>query len=229
MQQKPKIVLLGLPTGSGHIPVAMVASLLQLQKPLPCAFSYVERQRTDKARNGLVLEALKNGADYLLMIDDDNPVPSDTLKLMLEDDKDIVIAPILSRNSKQDGTHDLCAFYAKKVKVDGKPLRLYSPIKDFKDKGPLHKIDAGGTGCMLIKRAVLEKLYALHQGQPFEFGDIRFKKKIKVDGIEYDRRTMSEDVEFCERAVDAGFEVWLDDRIRPIHFGRMTGVQWKPE
>jgi len=54
---------------------------------------------------------------------------------------------------------------------------------------------------------VLEKLYVKHGGLPFEFGDIKFKKKIKINGTEYDRRTMSEDCEFCERAINAGFEV----------------------
>lgn len=226
--EKPKTILVGLPSGSGFVPSVMVASLLQLEKPLPCGFTVVDRQRIDKVRNHFAIEALKVGADYLFMVDDDNPIPSNTLKLMVEDDKDIVIAPILSRNPNKEGVHTLCAFYSKQHKVDGKPLNLYYPIEKFKDEGPLHRIDAGGTGCVLIKRKVLEKMFVQYREYMFEFGDIKFKKKVKIDGVDYDRRTMGEDVEFCERALKLGFELWLDDRIRPIHLSGQGSVQWKP-
>lgn len=223
---KAKTVLIGLPCGSGVVPLPMVQSLLSLHKPLPCGFMYVERQRIDKARNYIAMEALKTGADYLLFVDDDNPIPPDTLEKFLEADKDIVSAPILSRNAGKDGKHALCSFYSKTVKVDNKDLRLYFPIEKFRDEGPLHQIDATGTGCILIKRQVLEALYKKYQDNIFEFGDIKFKKKTTIDGVEYDRRTMSEDCEFSERAVDAGFEIWLDDRIRPYHMTQQGAVQY---
>jgi hypothetical protein len=61
----------------------------------------------------------------------------------------------------------------------------------------------------------------------FEFGDIKFKKKYKIDGIDYDRRTMSEDCEFSERATKAGFEIWVDERIKPFHITNYNLIQWK--
>lgn len=221
-----KTILVGVPSGSGFMPTTMVSSLLQLQKPLPCGFMVIDRQRIDKVRNAMALEALKVGADYLFMVDDDNPIPPETLVTFIEDDKDIVIAPILARNAGANGQHALCAFYAQEYKVDGKPLNLYTPITSFRDKGPLHKIDAGGTGCMLIKRTVLEKMYSRYKEHMFEFGDVKFKKSIKVNGTTYDRRTMGEDVEFCERAIGLGFELWLDDRIRPLHLTTSNAVKW---
>lgn len=216
-----KKVLVGLPCVSGLVPSVMVTSLLQLHKPLPCAFAVVDRQRVDKARNYMAVEALRQGFDYLFMVDDDNPIPPETLELMIADDKDIVIAPILSRNPVEKNYHPLCAFYSEVVDVKGKSLRMYHPIKEFKDEGPLHKIDAGGTGCILIKRRVLEKMFEKYQDHMFEFGDVT------VNG---QRRTMSEDAEFCERAVDLGFEIWLDDRIRPKHLITTPAyVQWQPK
>ena len=196
-----------------------------LHKPYSTGFMSVERQRVDKARNAIAMEALKNGFDYLLFVDDDNPIPPDTLEKFIEDDKDIVIAPILGRNPNQEGKHNLCAFYTKTHRVNDIDLRLYYPIEKFRDEGALHKIDGGGTGCMLIKRKVLEKLFLKYQENIFEFGDIRFPKTM-IDGKEYDRRTMSEDAEFCERAIDEGFEVWLDERIKPIHLSSTKSVQW---
>lgn len=227
--EKPKTVLIGMPSGSGHVPVEMLQSLLQLQKPLPCGFMSVTRQRIDKARNYMALEALKVGADYLFFVDDDNPVPPDSLLRMLETDKDIVIAPILSRNPNKFGTHDLCAFYVEEgpelSELNGKKIRFYKPITDFRDDGPLHKIDGGGTGCMLIKRVVLEKMFEKYKDYMFEFGDLRFSQ-FEYDGAKYDRRTMSEDMEFCERVIDLGFEIWLDDRVRPTHISGNKMVQW---
>lgn len=221
-----KKILIGVPSGAGVMPTIMVQSLLQLHKPLPCGFITVERQRVDKARNVMVLEALKGGFDYLMMIDDDNPIPPDTLEKFLEDDKDIVSAPILGRNPNEKGEHPLCSMYAREVIADGEPIKLYYPIEKWRDEGPLHQVDATGTGCILIKREVLETLIKVHKDGLFEFGDIKFKNKITVDGKEYDRRTMSEDAEFSERAVAAGFEIWVDERVRPIHLTQQGYVQW---
>lgn len=223
----PKTILIGLPSGSGQVPLPVVQSLLQLHKPLPCGFISVERQRIDKARNHMVSEALRQNFDYLFMVDDDNPIPPETLKLMVEDDKDIVIAPILSRSPNAEGKHDLCAFYSKEYSNDEESIRIYNPITSFKEEGDLHKIDAGGTGCILIKRKVLEAVHRKYEGYSFEFGNTVFKKPIMIDGKEFKRRTMSEDAEFCERASDLGFEVWLDERITPLHLGHQTAVKWK--
>jgi len=187
----------------------------------------VERQRIDKARNNIALEALKNGVDYVFFVDDDNPIPPDTLEKFIEDDKDIVIAPILGRNPDKNGVHPLCAFYKREVKADGKKINLYENIEKFKEDDYLHRIDAAGTGCMLVKRKVLEKLFAKYGEYIFEFGDIKFKKKVVVKGKEYDRRTMSEDCEFSERAVKEGFEIWLDDRVRPFHITTYNLIQYK--
>lgn len=219
-------ILIGMPCQSGSVSTLMVQSLLQLHKPGPTAFMSVERQRVDKARNAIVMEFIKNGFDYLFFVDDDNPVPPDTLEKFIEDDKDVVIAPILSRNKNKDDKYALCAFYEKIVKTSAGKLRLYFNIDEFKEKGPLHKIDAGGTGCMLIKRDVVLELFKRHQDNIFEFGDIKFDK-ININGRSFDRRTMSEDAEFCERARDAGFEIWLDDRIRPFHITTYNLIQWQ--
>ena len=219
-------ILIGMPSYSGMIPHQMVQSLLQLHKPMPCAFMTVERQRIDKARNAITMEALTKGFDYLFFVDDDNPIPPDTLEKFLEDDKDIVSAPILGRNPNKDGVHQLCCFYSKEITVDGGPLKLYYPIEKFREEDYLHKVDAVGTGCVLIKRKVLEALIKKHKDGIFKFGDIKFKEKVTVDGVEYDRRTMSEDAEFSERAVKAGFEIWVDDRIRPFHLTTYGSVRY---
>lgn len=204
-----KSVLVAMPCYSGYMPTLMASSLLQMYKTLPCAFLIVDRQRIDTCRNFFVKQMLAGDFDYLFMIDDDNPVPANILQQFIEDDKDIVIPPILSRNPNPDGVYTLCAYYSYDRMVKTKSIKMYEHIKEFRDEGPLHKIDAGGTGAMLIKRKVLEKLSKDYEN-PFEFGDIT---------IEGQRRTTSEDVEFSERAIKAGFEIWLDERVVPVHLG----------
>jgi len=210
---KPKLILIGMPNGSGQVPASMVSSLLQLRKPAPCAFMIVERQMIEIARNGIVIEAIKNNCSHVLMVDDDNPIPPDTLEKFLEDNKDIVIAPILTRNPDANGNHTLCAFYSNEI--DGQ--KLYNPIENFRDDGYLHKIDGGGTGCILIKIEVLKKMLEVWKDRVFERTRTIFPQPIIVNGKEYLERTMSEDMQFCERAIELGFEVWLDSRIKPLH------------
>lgn len=217
---------MGVPTYSGFIHASMVQSLLQLHKPLPTAVMVVERQRIDKARNAMAKACLEQGFDYLFFVDDDNPIPPDTLEKFLEVDNDIVSCPILARNPTAEGKYKLCSFYAKETQVDGKPLKLYSHIEVFKEEGHLHKVDATGMGACLIKREVLEAVSNAHKQEPFEWGDYKFEKGVTVDGVYYDRRTMGEDVEFCERATDLGFEVWLDERIKPVHISGLRTVKW---
>ena len=216
---KDKKMLMGMPCGSGQVPSLMVNSLMHLRKPISAAFLIVDRQRIDKCRNYFVQQAIDNDFDYLFMVDDDNPIPPETLELMIEDDKDIVIAPIATRNpNPQSGKHDLCAYYKETKDVgDGKTLDYYNFIEKFIDTGHLHKIDAGGTGAILIKRKVLEAIVKEYT-YPFEFGDVT------VNG---QRRTMSEDAEFCERATKLGFEIYLDERITPIHLGQQQQIIWR--
>jgi hypothetical protein len=214
---QPK-VLMAMPCVSGMVPLPTVESMLKLHKPCACAFIAVERQRIDRVRSYFAKQAISGEFDYLFMVDDDNPIPPDTLELMLSDDKDIVIAPILTRNPNPSGKHDLCAYYRTDIKIGGDGrLPYYSFAESFRDDGPLHRMDAGGTGCMLVKTRVLQVLAAKYE-TVFEFGDVT------VNG---QRRTTSEDVEFCERATNAGFEVWLDERIRPLHLTRQSSVQWQ--
>jgi hypothetical protein len=75
--------------------------------------------------------------------------------------------------------------------------------------------------CTLIKREVLEKLFPLYEGEPFAFSRDEITP---TDGKK--RREMSEDVTFCERATNEGFEIWCDTTIRPKHLAGFKYVQF---
>ena len=212
-------VLIGIPNGSGTFPHETVMALMQMKKPVPCMASIIPRQRTDKARNGIVQMALESGATHLLFIDDDNPPPQDTIEKFLEDDKDIVCSPIPTRNPDKEGNHTLCIF-EKYTVGDGvaKGMNMYSPINKLDVSiGSLIRIGGCGMGCTMIKRNVLEVLWKKYEGEPFAYGDTTFTTDATNMNIQ--RRTMSEDMEFIERATEEGFEVWCDTRIRAPHLG----------
>lgn len=215
---KDKKVLIGMPSYGGSVPAMTVSALLHLHKPCQCSFFIIERQRTDKCRDYFAKQCLSGGFDYLMMIDDDNPPPADALEVMLADDKDVVIAAIASRSpNPATNKFDLCAYYKTDIAIGDKTLAKYEFIEKFKEEGPLHKIDSGGCGCILIKRKVLETLAKKYEFI-FEYGDVN------VNG---QRRTMSEDAEFGERVNLAGFEMWLDDRVQPIHIGAPQLIKWQ--
>ena len=75
--------------------------------------------------------------------------------------------------------------------------------------------------CTLIKREVLEKLWSKYEGKIFAFS----RDEINPTQGKTNRE-MSEDVSFCERATQEGFEIWCDTTVRPIHFTTKKFVQF---
>jgi GT2 family glycosyltransferase len=91
-----------------------------------------------------------------------------------------------------------------------KRLPPYEPMAFVKNspipiKGPrLRKVDVVGAGCLLIERKVFEKI-----DPPW------FTSQWTDEGH------LSEDFSFCEKARAAGFEVYVDTSIRPLHLEPM--------
>jgi len=223
MKKIPHKLMIGLPNASGFFPKEVVESLLMLRKNVPTMVQIVERQRIDKARNYIAMQALNAGCTHLLFIDDDNPPPVDTIEKMLEDDKDIVCAPIPTRSPDEKGNYKLCIF-TKENRDDLGGMTLYNNIEKVDTtNGVVIKVEGCGMGCTMIKREVLEKLFKKYDGKPFEFGDKIFYSKDKKKN---QRRTMSEDMEFCERAMNEGYEIWCDTRLRPKHLSTPRYTQF---
>ena len=204
-----KNILIAIPTGSGSIPHETVQSLLQIRGEFAKQFLFIPRQRIEKARNHACETMLNLGADYLLFVDDDNPIPPDAITHFLEDRKDIVVGAYKRRG---DG-EDMLVFRAHEEK-DGpwKGIKLYKNIEKLRNH--LFKIDAGATGCMMIKREVVEKMMEKYNGRPFEF-----LVQYPGEGADVKSIEKAEDITFCERAKLLGFEVWCDPRVTPVHLG----------
>lgn len=145
----------------------------------------------DNARNWCVADFMKKSNhedDRLLFIDSDIIPQKGTVEKLLSHDKDIV------------GT--LCLV----IKVNDKTgvptpvpmaLRLNEKkeYKVFFDGKGLTEVDATGSGCVMIKRKVFQKL----QGRFYQF---------LHDGI--GNLEQVEDFGFCEKAKENGFKIFVD-------------------
>ena len=220
-----KKVLIGIPSGSGLIPAYVVDGLYKMVRPIPTSLLIIERQGVEAARNYIIEMAIRMQVDYLLFLDDDGVVPVYTLACLLESDKDIVGAPMMTRNHKEDGKHGLCCFEKFPFKVsEDSFVWKYQALKGFNTKKThLHKVDAIGGACMLVKRAVFEEMFKKYNGRPFE----TYHELYDLGNNEIGTRNLSEDIVFSERAYDCGFEIWVDTRVRPVHLGKPKFVRFE--
>lgn len=135
-------------------------------------------------RNKIVQRFLvQKNYDYLMMLDDDVTPPVNILDL-LDFDKDIITPVMFTRQGR-----NVYPLVMNRTK-DGKYRN-----KNVEDIKGLTEVDATGSGCMIIKRKVLE-----HPDLKFPF-----KNHYDLDGV----KTTGLDFNFCTRAKKAGFKVWV--------------------
>jgi len=146
-------------------------------------------------RNRIVRRFLDTDADFLLMFDDD-VVPFFNPAEAVFFDKDVVGLPTRRRS----GQRLEWVVYAKHSTLKNK----YASIDLDKVRGDadLLKVDAVGTGAILIKRKVLETVKA-----PF----------LDIFDEETGLRTLGQDLNFCQKVIKAGFEVFATPKITCEH------------
>jgi hypothetical protein len=134
-----------------------------------------------KNRTEIVKAALESKHDYVLFLDSDMTFPVHTLHALLLHDKDVVGANYVKR---KDGPYDANSCGMDKKMIVTKP-----------DSTGLVKADFVGTGIMLIKTSVFPEM-----SKPW-FG---------IQYIEAKDDFGSDDVFFCRKAREAGFDIWVD-------------------
>jgi GT2 family glycosyltransferase len=130
-------------------------------------------------------EFLKGDYEYLLMIDADNPPLKNPLEL-IKFEKDVMVCPTLMFK----GDVGKLAFNVfREVRIKGRK-DWQTMVYDGVNK--MFEVDRAGTGCVLIRRAVLKNIVA------------PFKTKMSKEGL----RLVGEDMMFSDRVLKAGFEIW---------------------
>ena len=163
----------------------------------------------DRARNIISSDFMHSDADFLLMIDDDI-IPANDVVAMCLHNKPIVGAicfGYVTNDKMEDGIHPVVF-----DKEEG--TKKYKSAK-LNARG-LIKCDAIGTGCIMIRRDVLEKM-------PQPWFEMLFDDKYKL--------IYGEDIYFCKKAQELGFDIFADrDRVcghkKIIDLKKIHQQQW---
>ena len=188
-----KKILIAIPTAR-YIESDTFKSIYDLEVPVgyettfQCFYGY----RVDQVRN-LIADWVVNGFDYLFAVDGDVTFAPDTLKKMINHDKDLVSGIYRQRLPEQ---------HIEIYDLNQKRMN----IEDIYEKG-LVEIGGCGFGCVLIKRKVFQDI-----GYP------QFEYHHALDH----NNTISEDTDFCKKAMSKGFKLWCDTSILCGHIGSTT-------
>ena len=146
-------------------------------------------------RNKIVKRFLETDCTHLLMIDDD-VVPLHNPCEMVFVDRDVVGSPALVRSAGQILNWTA---YVPHTAGEGYSAVDLDSIDDMFD---VLEVAIVGTGCIMVKRAVLENVK-----QPFH-------SEFDEDGVQ----KYGTDFAFCRRATDAGYKVYTTTHRRCEHF-----------
>lgn len=157
-------------------------------------FDFVKGYGCAQARNKCAKEAIDYSMDYLMFVDSDVILPSDSLVHMLEYDADIVMG-IYPRRNTTIGQTEIFKLGQKNF-TDENNLNIAEIPSE-----PRMDVKGGGMGCALIKTNLFKKL------------EYPWFKYVEYD----DGSTLSEDNYFCWTAGNIGARIQVDTRVRCKH------------
>lgn len=225
-------VMLSTPMYGGHCTGVFVQSLIDMAGlftahniKLSCAFMFNESLIT-RARNNLVNQFLETDNTHLLFIDADQQWRGADIVAMLLCDKEIIVGMCPKkeinwgsvREAAKRGEEDLSKFTGSFVVnlLGGTSSMVVPQNQPF-------EIAAGGTGIMLIKREVFEKM---KETTPIFRNDMAHMPGGKpvhrffTESIDPEsQRLLSEDYHFCHEWRKLGGKVWAAPWCKIGHFG----------
>ena len=186
-----------------------------------------------RARNNLTAKFMGNpDFTHMMFIDADLQFDKQSVLKLLWHDKDIITAsyPIKEINwdkvkegAQKDLKSESLLEYGSRYVVHFKPGKTKLNI----EKGAIECFEAG-TGFMLIKREVIEKMMKKYKKLKYkddtsalnekeiDYGYALFNSYVDDDG-----RFLSEDYGFCRYWQKMGGKIWTDPSIDLTHFGRI--------
>ena len=196
-----------------------------INRNILCSFTLMKSSLVTQGRNLCVAEMLNHVDKYthLLFIDSDIDFEFTTIEKMLATDKDIISCPYPMKSFDWDKTWR--RFTTKEdaiTKADDLPksgltfpLKLNDPT-NIQASGGVVEVTHAPTGCMLIKRSVLEKMIK-------EYPQLEIYQPTNINGKEVSKqnfynlfdtihepstkRCFGEDFGFCQRWTDIGGKV----------------------
>ena len=186
-------ILLAIPSAR-YIETECILSLFAMKRKGKMEMLSPSGYAVDVSRNIIAKYAMENQFDYILWVDSDMIIPPDTLAKLLSHDKDIVAGVYaLKLLNNKDAV-------VKRFKQDEDEYENVT-IKEIRETKDLMKVDGFGFGCVLTKVSMFEKI-------PYPW-------------FIYTQE-MGEDIYFCRKAQNEGYELWLDPTIRCGHIGQIN-------
>lgn len=186
-------IFLGIPTNRGikGISAESIFKMIAFKPELFLGFNVAtEGYTVAENRNCLVARAIKSKATHILFIDDDMIVPEDTAVRLLAHKQEIVGITYHPRQMNSEAM-------LKKINAE-----KMMPV-DYNEP-PLVECEGVGGGVLFINLDVFKKIE-----RPW------FDWKIYDTGMV----KMGEDFYFCEKAREAGYQVWADTTLKVGHIG----------
>lgn len=198
MEINRKRILIFIPSITGKIYAQTVEGMMELcfeaasLKDYEFSVRIGSQMFIDNARNLTVEFAIENGYDYILWMDDDMVIMpgSNILTKLLAHDKDIIAPLFFTRRIPY-----LPLLFDKVTRADG-AYTTYDHRIDYKRE--LQKVDGIGFGFVLTKIEVFKKI-----GNPYF---------VSSPGL-------GEDIYFCTKAQQNGYEIYCDASIDLGHIG----------
>lgn len=187
-----------------------------------------------RARNQLVAKFMANPSfTHLMFIDADIGFEAEDIIKMLWHDKEIMTGAYPIKDIRWNKVSELVKNNEPVDNLLSKSLRyVVNPVKDKKgevsvENGALNIYDAG-TGFMLIKRSVFEKMFEAYPDLYYQddTGSLKGEERSNTYAlfnsyVDDDGRLLSEDYGFCRYWQKLGGSVWVDPTIELVHLGRM--------
>ena len=191
-------IFIAIPTMES-VPVQFLGSMLQLQRKYDVKFGIETGSLVYNARNNLARQAVAAEADWVLWLDSDMVFNPDLLDRMLDvcEKNDISFLTALCFRRKPPYTP--CLFERLDQRKDGKGAS-YTALLSVPEG--LFQIEGCGFAGVLMSTDVLISVAAKFNGQMFD----------PMYGF-------GEDVAFCWRARQCGYEIWCDSSIEMGHVG----------
>ena len=192
--EQPKIYI-GIPT-AGYSRNSMFYDYVNmLEKPVnTCGASF----HTDSGahnRNLIIDDAIAADATHILFIDDDMAFPANSLMRLLAHDKDVVSG--LYYNRVYPHPPLLFSWVDKSLSTKRRYLQ--------DNEHGLIKVDACGFGFLLVKTHIFQ-----YMAKPY----------VRIGEIQQDKK--NEDIGFCDRVRQAGFDIFCDLDVVCGHMGTAT-------
>lgn len=205
-------ILIAVPTYENIYPDTF-KSIYQLEKgEHDIDFDFVRGYDVANARNTIAQATLDGGYDYVLMIDNDEVVPSDALINLIDSDLScplghtMVVGYCLSRptgKANDSGRTTVFRFGGKDYTVED--AYTVDELQELRECGMMRlQIRGSGLGCALVHRTVFEKM-----------------KYPYFKWVEYNNKTqLSEDLYFCEQFRSIKKPIFVDTRVACGHMMR---------